>query len=934
MVFEMKANNIIIVPHTHWDREWYLTFQEFRARLVIMMDKLLNILKTDPDYKSFTLDGQVIALEDYLEVRPEREHEIKDYVKQGRLSIGPMYVLPDEFLVSGESIIRNLMIGHQIARRFGRVMKVGYIPDPFGHIAQLPQILQGFEIPSVMFKRGFGNEFEENNLSMEFIWNAPGEAASLLSIFLRFGYDSLLFFNTKTIKGKYLPALRTIKFAIQRFEEVIVTPYILLNNGSDHHEALPEIPKIVKQWNNLNPDKNLEQADFEHYVNKVLESKPDLNKFQGELRGGRFEHILSGVLSARMWIKQRNTAIEYQYEKYTEPISAITWILDKFKKFIYPKDYILTGLKWLQKNAPHDSICGCSIDQVHDDMITRFDWAEQIADEIFKDSFSYLSDLINTDSKYKHLNILLVYNPLPWQRKDVVKVNIIANKTGGEKFPYSIKIIDSDGKEIEYQHRFVKEEPRFTRTTDVSHNFTFLVDIPALGFKTYYVVPVESENEITFKEDDTFKITRDYLENIYYKINIKSNGFIDILDKDTGILYENICEFEDMGDWGDEYDFSGPRENQIDMRFTTEDAAVFERSVYIDGPTQKTFKLRLNLKLPYSLTEDRYNREEYLVDNKITIFISLYKEIKRIDFNIELENDSRDHRLRVLFPTKIKSDTVNADGHFYVVPRKVKLPMADNWTQKPLPMNHQKDFVSVSDNSATFAVLNKGLPEYEAKINEDKSITFAVTLLRCVEWLSRDDFASRMSHAGSGFKTPGAQCLGKHSFELSIITSSKSDWLASEIHLRGKEFNNPLRPFFPAMAYSPFRVSDKVMLKPTGIMSYYFIPKKKIFEPYLPVAISFLKIDNKGIVLSALKKSEEGDNLIIRVYNITSNPQKAKLTFYEKILIKNAEIVNFLEEKPQNEIKAKINNFVNNTLELSMDPHVIATFKIRFDLVE
>jgi len=172
----MKANNIILVPETHWDREWYLPFQEFRARLVLLMDKLLNILKIDPDFKNFTLDGQTIPLEDYLEVRPEREEEIKKYVKEGRLSIGPMYVLPDEFLVSGESLIRNLIIGHRISRKFGRVMKAGYIPDPFGHIAQLPQLVSGFEIPSILFMRGFGNEFEENNLSMEFIWNAPGNA--------------------------------------------------------------------------------------------------------------------------------------------------------------------------------------------------------------------------------------------------------------------------------------------------------------------------------------------------------------------------------------------------------------------------------------------------------------------------------------------------------------------------------------------------------------------------------------------------------------------------------------------------------------------------------------------------------------------------------------------------------------------------------------
>ena len=213
----MKANRIIIVPETHWDREWYIPFQEFRARLVIMMDKLLEILRSNPDYKNFTFDGQCIPLEDYLEVRPEMEEEIRKYVKQGRLSIGPMYVLPDEFLVSGESIIRNLLIGHQISRRFGRVMKAGYIPDPFGHIAQIPQIIHGFEIPAILFWRGFGNEFEENNLNMEFIWNAPGMAASLLTIHLVFGYGSLERLNTKKVKGEYRKALRSINYMVKKF---------------------------------------------------------------------------------------------------------------------------------------------------------------------------------------------------------------------------------------------------------------------------------------------------------------------------------------------------------------------------------------------------------------------------------------------------------------------------------------------------------------------------------------------------------------------------------------------------------------------------------------------------------------------------------------------------------------------------------------------
>jgi len=157
------------------------------------------------------MDGQTIPIEDYLEVRPDYEEDIRRYVQEKRLSIGPMYILPDEFLVSGESLIRNLLIGHHEATKFGRVMKAGYIPDPFGHIAQLPQILSGFEIPSVLFWRGFGNEFEENNLNVEFLWDAPGKACSILAINLVLSYSSVANINTSKRDGKYGLALNKMK---------------------------------------------------------------------------------------------------------------------------------------------------------------------------------------------------------------------------------------------------------------------------------------------------------------------------------------------------------------------------------------------------------------------------------------------------------------------------------------------------------------------------------------------------------------------------------------------------------------------------------------------------------------------------------------------------------------------------------------------------
>ncbi|NVM16812.1 MAG: hypothetical protein HWN80_03790 [Candidatus Lokiarchaeota archaeon] len=927
----MKANHIIIVPETHWDREWYLPFQEYRAKLVLLMDKLLEILRSDPNYSNFTLDGQTIPLEDYLEVRPESEEEIKKYVKERRLSIGPMYILPDEFLVSGESLIRNLLIGHQDAKKFGRVMKAGYIPDPFGHIAQLPQILQGFEIPSVLFMRGFGNEFEEKNLNMEFTWNSPGESSSILAIFLKYGYGSVanLKFSKKT--GIYKLAINKIKRVVSKFEQLTATPYVLLNSGEDHHEAKPEIPEIVFQWNELYPDALLEQNDFEYYVDKVLSIKPLLRTFQGELRGGKYHNLLSGVLSARMWIKQRNTTIEYLYEKYTEPLATITWALDNYKKFNYPQAYITTGLKWLIKNHPHDSICGCSIDQVHDEMKTRFDWSEQIGNEVFKNSILYLCDLLKSKEDSKQI-LLIVFNPLPWKRRDIASFNVISDMNKfGFKSPEKFRIIDNNGDNVPYQIIPLNGEPRYRIVSSINYYCSFLADVPACGYKCYYIVsgdiPPEAKNK-----DKELKLGINAIENKYYKIDINIKGQINVTDKSSGIIYENVCSFEDVGDWGDEYDFSGPFNNQTDLKFTSEDLNVLEILPFIDGLTQKTIKLKANLNLPASLKEDRYIRDYYLVSNLINICITLYKDIKRIDFKIDIENTSKDHRIRVVFPTKIKTNSVNCDGHFVVISRDIELPVADKWVQKPLPTNHQKDFISVSDDERTFSVINKGLPEYEAILNGDGTVSLAITLLRCVGWLSRNDFASRRMPAGPDLGAPNAQCLGHYTFELSLsIEENKNNWINSQTHVKGKEFNNPLKVIAPSIVRTSMRSADNLVLSPFGILTVFDDTKRYPIDSYLPEELSFLDIDNSNIVLSALKKSEEGDELVVRCYNISSKTQETIIKFCDFIEILDAKIVNFLEEEPQNEIKADIKSVDKNSILLEIEPHVIATVKIKIN---
>ena len=249
----MKTFHVTVVSHTHWDRAWYVTFQEFRARLVRLVDRLLKILETQPEFRLFTLDGQMAILEDYLEVRPQRQAELERLCRQGRLKVGPWYVLSDEFLVSPEALIRNLMIGHRMGETYGGVSKIGYVPDGFGHIAQLPQILRGFGIDNAFFWRGLGEEGER--LGTEFYWKAL-DGSTVTTIWMPWGYHNISnlgygihWGDTSQMEFDPELALEQMQKAVDELTPMAHTDAILLMNGIDHEEAEPRLPEMVQLAN-------------------------------------------------------------------------------------------------------------------------------------------------------------------------------------------------------------------------------------------------------------------------------------------------------------------------------------------------------------------------------------------------------------------------------------------------------------------------------------------------------------------------------------------------------------------------------------------------------------------------------------------------------------------------------------------------------------
>jgi hypothetical protein len=460
---------IHLISHTHWDREWYLPFQNFRLRLVHLLDELLELLETDPQYKYFLLDGQTIVLDDYLQVRPEREEQIRALVQQGRLLIGPWHILPDEFLVSPEATVRNLLQGERSARRFGAKMQAGYIPDPFGHIAQMPQILRGFGIEAACLQRGLSDE------PCELWWQAP-DGSQVFLAYLRDGYGNAYALPTHQ-EDRFLSEVQRLAnsllpYSQARFHQQDGEGHLLFMQGTDHMRPPGSTPAALAAARGRMEGIEIEHSTLPRYLEGILSAiarnSTPLETVYGELRSGKRHPLLPGVMSARMWIKQRNHACEHLLEKWAEPFSLWAELAGQDPdspqpgegaflspvRVRRPQALLQQGWRLLMENHPHDSICGCSVDAVHEEMRPRFDQVEQIGEEITRQSLEALARAADTRlppkleqaSSPQDSKAVVVFNPVSGPRRGWVQVDIPLSP-GVENF----EIVNEKGQGIPHQ---------------------------------------------------------------------------------------------------------------------------------------------------------------------------------------------------------------------------------------------------------------------------------------------------------------------------------------------------------------------------------------------------------------------------------------------------------------------------------------------------
>ncbi|PAV31217.1 alpha-mannosidase [Virgibacillus profundi] len=881
----MKDNKQVhIISHTHWDREWYLPYEKHHVLLIKLMDKLLATLEADPDFKSFHLDGQTIILDDYLQVRPEKREILKKYIQEGRLHIGPWYILQDEFLTSSEANIRNLQYGIKDATKWGGISKVGYFPDSFGNMGQGPQILSQAGINNAVFGRGvkptgFNNTVSESDNFespySEMHWRSP-DGSSVLGILFANWYC-----NGNEIPTDSEEAKNYWEQHMDSLEKYAATPHMLMMNGCDHQPIQADLPEAIRTAKELYPNVEFVHSNFNEYVEKLTASVPeDLKVIDGELRSQQTDGwgTLVNTASSRVYIKQMNQVGQTLLEKVAEPLATFAYMQGEE----YNGHLLEYAWKTLMQNHPHDSICGCSVDEVHSGMITRFENSKHVAEMLIDESLEAVSKKINTSGFEKWGEDALpftVYNTTGWERTGTVSITLDVkreyfsngvNKEQLKSFPFGQRIIvDESGNEfsctaedlgIAFDYDLPEEkfrQPYMARRVRLTFEAG---NVPALGLKTFAWVQSEKQQE------DISLITADNeMENEFLHVKINKNGSLTLMDKATGKTYKELGVYEDTGDIGNEYMYKQP---ENDTALTTKDVSASVR-VAEDTPFQAVYEITHEWEIPESASELLEKEQNEVVwftgrkaersDKKITFtiktLVSLQKNGKGVDVKASFNNQVKDHRLRVLFPTDIETDVHHADSIFEVAKRSIQ--PSKEWTN-PDYSQHQQAFVDVRNQEQGLTISNLGLNEYE--VLRDGRNTIAVTLLRSV---------GEMGDWGH-FPTPEAQCLGEQSASFRIYPSNGEAGGA--------------KAYQDAYQYQiPWSV------KQTGI-----------HDGELPAVHSFLQWESENLAFSSLKVSDKTGDVMARWFNITDKdsslavhtPDDIGKTYKSNVLEEEKETIN------------------------------------------
>lgn len=797
----MKKGTVSIISHTHWDREWYLNSPYTNEWLLKFFDSLFEVFEKRSDFK-FVLDGQTLILEDYLDELNKKglnvedyKNKLKHYIEKGNLVIGPYYMQTDWKIVDEECLVRNILYGLKISKEFGRPMMIGWLLDNFGQVSQCPQIHKKFGIDSLVVWRGA--KFENDNIKSEFIWQSPDKSEVLASYLIASYRNGMRLGEFKDIFKK------RIESEYEKLKDFTISNNVLIMNGYDQEIYPDDVLELLEdvQFENIDVKQVLPQEYFEN----IRRFKEKMIKIDEILDCGKLISVFPGVVSTRNYLKIKNYNCETKLIRQLEPLIGMGYILGQ--NIYIDRDNIW---RTLLKNHPHDSICGVSIDDVHRDMEERYQVIEKVTLDGIESSLSRIIPLIETDGDSK--NQVVVFNLYPVERKETV---ILEDNYEG------LIPVDEDGKEIVFERVNGKI-------------ILFLQGIKPFGFKRIYF----NEKEIERNKEDGIKIYDDVIENKFLLIKINENGTFDLYDKETGKEYKNLCYFEDEADAGDEYNFSYiVKDEKINTLNLKAKIKIVEKS-----SLRAVIRIEYVIRLPEKLEGNL--RSNNKIDLPIVNYITVEADSKVIKFKTFIKNTAKDHRLRVLFPLNIKTnfinsytqydiynETTNVDDEYYKIPDKVKRIVKG--AREPFESRTKltKGLIDFNDKSNGFAILTKGLYEYEVI----KGNIIALTLFRAVDRIAKENLLTREGDAGPNIFTPEAECLRDMIFEYAVIPHNCKIDLINYYAL----YNSPL-----------------------------IIVETDKHRGTVKEDLGLLEVIGENIKVTSIKPSEDGQGLIIRLVNL------------------------------------------------------------------
>jgi alpha-mannosidase len=849
-----------IVPHTHWDREWYHSAARFQLRLARVVDQAMDLLDHGR-LPSFLLDGQAVVLGDYAAARPDRVERLGRHLASGALESGPWFVLADNFLVSGEALVRNLLEGSRAVRRYGgKPMRVGYAPDTFGHPAILPTLFSGFGIHNAVTWRGFGGERgQEHDL---YRWVGPDGSAVVMIHLPPQGYENGANLpvppagaSGSGVAGRAIrerwQALRTM------FEKRALSPHWLVLNGADHHAPQPDLKAAVRAIASLAPDCDVAIGRLGDYAQAVerwaAQHGEELSVLLGELRQGRrSQWVLQGTHSARLYLKQENARCQRMLERAAEPLAALAGMVgDKERgargtrppgsggRLDELTDDLQLAWRTLLENHPHDSICGTSSDAVHREMMIRFARCQAMADEIAQRALDVVvgcdPDGARVAGRAAWQPALMIFNPSPVTRGGVVVADVAlfsADVRVGQQGSAAdrlerrelggLVLRDASGTALAIQQLSEGpgydrlESPRYYPDCDAVEWRRVAIaidDLPSLGIATLRVEERGRAPSAAARSPEV-GVSEFGLANEHLWVRVESDGTIAAVERSSGRSVHGLGGIECMEDLGDSYTGS-PRGRNL-----TADPDVVAVRVMHAGP------LVGELEIVRRFADARI---------EMIMRVRLDAGARHLELSFAFDNGSGARRVRAAFPLGHSPAAVVADGPFGPVDRPAA-PMRKRSRdlEAPDPCAPMQRYVSIAGVKEALTVFADGLPQYEAR----RDGTLLVTLLRSFTELSKRDLPERPGHAGWPTPTPGAATLGRVRARLAVMIHDPETLDERE----------PIESVAEAFLSPPIGFMRRWMQSSAG-------------------DVAGPELHGDGLVFSAMKPAESGRGIVLRCYN-------------------------------------------------------------------